>query len=509
MRLPFVVLALVCVAAVPTPAPAAGRPTPAELATRIDAQLTRERDRAKVRPAPVVDDAAFLRRASLDLVGRIPTVAEVRAFLADAAADKRAKLVTGLIGTGGHVRHMATFWRRTWLPQADTGEYARLAEDFEGWLSTRLAENAPYDRTVRELLTAPYDADRPTTARNGFTPAGFFAANEGKPENLAGGTARAFLGVNLDCAQCHNHPFAKWTRDQFWQTAAFFAPPVRSGGRLVPPALAAPDTTKALAPALMDGTPVRWPPVLTSDSGREVLAGWVTGAGNPYFARNAVNRVWAQFFGSALVEPLDDVSTAADGTEPNAELLRDLAGAFAASGYDLKYLTRAIVLTETYQFSTATGDRAAVDPRLFARLPVRALTGEQLYDSLRTAAGLPLDTASGARKRFVARFRIERAVGAERSVGQTLALMNGPVTAELTAPSKNATVRGAADAPFLDAAGRVETLFLAVLGREPTEKERTPLVRYVSDGGTEKDAARALADVFWALVNTTEFGSNH
>lgn len=493
-------------------------PDPAKLAAAIDTRLAAGWKKAGVTPASTVDDATFLRRASLDLIGRIPTVAETRQFLAENSPDKRAKLVNRLIDSGGHTRHMATFWRRTWVPQADTAEFARLADDFEAWIAKRIQEDAPYDRIVRELLTVPMSSDFPTaTARSAVSPVSFFAANENKPENLAASASRAFLGVNLDCAQCHNHPFARWTRDQFWQTAAFFVSP-RTGkdGMTVPAKLTIPNSSRSLSPKLMDGTPVKWPIAIAPDTGRHLLASWVISKDNPYFARNATNRLWVQKFGTALVEPLDDLSGDAGTQGPNVDLLKQLADAFVASGYDLKYLTRALVLTKAYQLSSAPPESVSAEPHLFARMPVRGLTGEQLYDSLRTAAGMPPerdDTGRGqrldARRQFAARFRIERSVAAERSIVQALSMMNSRLTAELTDPSKNPTLTSVADAPFLDTSGKIETLFMAVLNRRPTEKQAAAMIKHVESGGPEGDSRRALADVFWALVNSTEFNTNH
>ncbi len=508
-----VLLPLLAALACPPALRGAEPPDPSKLAALINARLSTEWQKAGVKPAPVVDDATFLRRATLDLGGRIPTAAEVREFLEDTAPDKRGRLVTRLINSGGHTRHMATFWRRTWIPQADTAEFARLADDFEAWVAARVQENVPYNRLVRELLTQPAPA---TGQRGAVGPAGFFAASESKPENLAANATRSFLGVNLDCAQCHNHPFARWTRDQFWQTAAFFAPPkMDAAGKSVPPELTIPNTKKSLRPELLDGTAPNWPEVLASDTGREVLADWLTAKENPYFARNAVNRLWAHIYGTALVEPLDDLSGNSGNTGDHAELLKELADAFAASGFDLKYITRALVLTKAYQLSAVAQEDVPSDPRLFARMPVRGLTGEQLYDSLRTAAGLPperADTGRGlgleARKRFAAQFHVERPVSAERSITQALSVMNGRLTTDLTDPAKNPTLGGVASAPFLDTTGQVETLFLAALGRKPTAKEAQAMARHVA-GAPEADQARALGDVFWALVNSTEFNTNH
>ena len=506
-RLLVILLASCCTASLA----AADPPDPAKLAAVIDARLAANWAKYGVKPAPPADDATFLRRAALDLTGRIPTAAEVRAFLADPATDKRAKLVVRLTESGGHTRHMATFWRRTWVPQADTPEYARLADDFEAWVTARLQENAPYDRTVRELLAL---ADT-KPARSGVSPAGFFAASEGKPDTLAASATRAFLGVNLDCAQCHDHPFARWTRDQFWQTAAFFAPPTTDkGGKAMPASLTIPNTKKSLKPELLDGGAVNWPDVLATNTGRTLLAEWMTAKGNPYFAKNAVNRLWADMFGTALVEPLDDLSSEGSNTGPGAELLGELAGAFADSGFDVRHLTRALVLTAAYQ-RAAVGADDATDPKLFARMPVRGLTGEQLYDSLRTAAGLPVERtdtvrgqASDARRRFTAQFLVARPVSAERSTTQALTVMNGRLTNDLADPAKNPTVAGAVNAPFLDTAGRVETLFLATLGRQPTAKELKAMTAHVEQA-SESDRGRALGDVFWTLVNSTEFNTNH
>jgi hypothetical protein len=494
----------------PSDARAKESPDPAKLAAIIDSRLEGEWKRAGVKPAPLVDDATFLRRAALDLSGRVPTTAEVREFLGDTSPDKRAKLVVRLIDSGGHTRHMATYWRRTWVPQADTAEFARLADDFEAWVAARLQENAPYDRIIRELLTMPETAGK----RGVVSPVGFYAASESKPENLAANATRSFLGVNLDCAQCHNHPFARWTRDQFWQTAAFFAAPKKGAdGKAMPPELTIPNTKKALTPELLDGAAVKWPESLASDTGRKLLADWLVAKDNPYFARNTVNRLWAHIYGTALVEPLDDLSGDSGNEGYHAELLKELGDEFAASGFDLKYITRALVLTKAYQLSAVTPD--ATDPRPFARMPIRGLTGEQLYDSLRTAAGLPperADTGRGlgleARKRFAAQFHVERPVNAERSITQALSMMNGRLTNDLTDPAKNPTLGGVVNAPFLDTKGKVETLFLAVLGRKPSAKEAKTMVDYV-EGVTETERERALGDVFWALINSTEFNTNH
>lgn len=279
------------------------------------------------------------------MVGRIPTAAEVRAFIEDRGANKRAELVHRLLGSGGHARHWAAVWRREWIPQSP----AAGGGEVESWIASRLRDNAPFDRVVRELLTAQA-VRTPESA-----PQTFLVASEFKPENLAANTTRAFLGINLDCAQCHNHPFARWTRDQFWETAAFFARP-RAGAAALE--LAVPGArTKVVRPRLLSDENIAWPAAIEPDTGRAVLATWVTRKDNPYFARNAVNRVWAQLFGSGLVEPLGDLS--GDNPARHPELLDELAKAFADSGFDLKCLVAALTQTRAYQLSSVRPAGAA------------------------------------------------------------------------------------------------------------------------------------------------------
>ncbi|WP_020468793.1 DUF1549 and DUF1553 domain-containing protein [Zavarzinella formosa] len=497
------------------------------LTKKIDERLAKVWKEAGVEPSAMTDDATFLRRVSLDLIGRIPTVAESREFLADSRPDKRSRLVDNLLDSPGYANHFATSWRRTWMPQADTRQFSRLGDDFEDWLVSRLRQNTGYDRMVQELLTVPTG----TAYRRGFqpvspeaSPVGFFVASEQKPENLAANTARAFLGINLDCAQCHNHPFARRTRDQFWQTAAFFAKP--TGGSDTMPAkleLGIPDTKKTVSAKLLTDGKLNWPVKLETDTGRELLAKWVTEKENPYFAKNAVNRLWAHFFGIGIAEPLDDLS--GDNPPSHPELLDDLAASFAESKYDLKSIIKSLVLSRAYQLSS-TGSPASMgtdETRLFNRAPVRGLTGEQLFDSLRLAAGLPAERSdrvdftaeimnqggTRGRKAFAARFLIDRPVTAQRSIVQALSLMNGRLTGDLSTADKSPALAAAADAPFLDTKGKVETLFFATLGRNPTEAELVALVKHVDSGGAEKNPTKALADVFWALLNSSEFNTNH
>jgi hypothetical protein len=505
-----------CLFLFPLTALPAAPPDPALLAQKIDARLAAGWKGEEVESNPVAGDADYVRRLYLDLLGRIPTQAEVRAFQASTTPKKREKLVDQLLANRRHDRHLATFWRRVWVPQADTPEFEWLSDEFEDWVAVRLASRTPYDQIVKEMLTmpslrgkvkgSPRDSDAPARA--------FYVASDFKAENLAANMSRAFLGINIDCAQCHDHPFAKWTRNQFWETAAFFNPVSAS---ITSPAkfeIAVPGSTKMLAAKTISEPSVRWPDELRADTGNKVLAAWLTDSKNPYFARNGVNRLWTNFFGTGLVEPLDDLGGMNAPSHP--ELLDELAQAFIDSNYDLTYLTKALVLTKAYQLTstvTSEEDRS----RLFSRMAVRGMTGEQLYDSLRIAAGLSverddLDPDKNQRERrlFAAQFRTDRPVSSQRSIIQALNLMNGPITAKVTT-EQIPLLAAVAQSPFFDTQGQVEAIFLAVLARKPSAKELATCVRHVEKGGShpDRDPAKALADVFWAVINSSEFSTNH
>lgn len=484
----------------------AAEPRSQEVTETIDRWIEAGLKEAGVKAAPIADDAEFLRRVYLDLIGRIPTVAEARNFLDDSTVDRRSRVVDRLLESPEYARHFATVWRKTLLPQTDNALFTGLADGFEEWLRDELTRNTSYDRIVRAQLTTPIAATR---RERGQPPASFQLASELKPENLASNTARVFLGVNLECAQCHDHPFARWTKNQFWSQAAFFTAPTKGKETLQ---IAIPGTDRTAQAAFLKGTAIRWPKTLEESSGRTLLADWITARDNPYFARNAVNRLWAHLLGTGLVEPLDDLTD--DNPPSHPELLDELAAAFRSSGHDLKFLLHSVVLSRTYQRTSASPDGSSDEQRrLFARAAVRTLSGEQLYDSLRTATGLPgAAVEEGVRSErgvFAMRFRADRVGFAERSVPQTLTLYNGERVSEWTRPDRSPLLRTVAASPFLDDVGRIETLYLATLGRRPTAEESRPLVEYLRSGGPHRDRGKALADVLWALLNGTEFNTNH
>lgn len=503
MRHPLLLLLLFV-----TGSPCWARPEAQALAGRIDHHLRQSWQANKITPAGLASEATFIRRVYLDLVGRIPTVTETRTFLNEKNADKRHQLVQRLLKSPGHANHWATFWRREWIPQTNQPG-SPLVDEIESWLKQRLRDNVAYDRMAYELLTAP-----PSRGTEEETPATFLTASEFKPENLAANTTRAFLGINLDCAQCHDHPFARWTREQFWQTAAFFIRVSNEDWKRSQFVLEIPNTQRMVKPRLLDGQQPTWPSNLKANTGRILLTRWVTARDNPYFARNAVNRVWANLFGIGLVEPLDDLSR--DNAASHPELLDELARGFIESGFDLRLLVSAMVSSQAYQLSAEFKQGTDVDPQMFSRAAVRGLTGEQLYDSLRLAAGLALERedldplhAHQERKQFAEKFRLERPGTAQRSILQSLALMNGKLTHSLTQGKSTPLLRSLSEAPFLSTEDRIEGLYLAALSRKPNQQELAGLVRHVNKGDASGHPGDALADIFWALLNSSEFNTNH
>ncbi len=488
------------------------------LTARVDAVLAARWAEAKVRPAAVADDGEFLRRVSLDLIGKIPTAAEARDFLDDPSKGKRLALVERLLESPAYTTRATEIWRRLFLPEADTEDLARqVAGNFEAWLRKKVIEDAGYDRIVREILTAKLNsrnADFPVNALQlNPSPASYYVAKESKPENLAAGVARVFLGIRLECAQCHNHPFATWKREQFWSLAAFFAavPPADpenavaaspANGTAPRRELTIPGTTKVVKATHLDGSTPAWRP--RADT-REILADWVTGPDNPYFARAVVNRVWARFFGVGLVEPVDDLDGAA-GSELNG-LLDELAGQFRAQRYNLKFLIRVLTATRAYNLSSASHQTESTTPT-FASMPVRGLSPGQLFDSLTQATGAE---PGDARARFLELFasREDRPVEAETTIIQALTMMNGSYIDGATNPETSQALGAVVKAPFLDTPSRIETLYLATLTRRPRPDELALLVRFVEQRKTAPDQAKALADIFWAVLNGPEFHLNH
>jgi len=480
------------------------------LSVRIDELIGQRLTKEGIPAAPVADDAEFLRRLSLDLNGRIPSVKQLMDFLDDTRPDKRRRwidqLLEGQDNAPRYMQHFARYWCRQILAQTPQ-QFDAIVAPLEGWLQKQVKANTPYDRLFRGLLTEPEAG-------------GFFVANENKPENLASRTSRLLLGVRLECAQCHDdRSGGKWKRAQFWELAAFFTglrdPAAANDIVAVPhsPKAAAPrirvgDSTTWVEARFLDGKQPEWQAVVIP---RRALAEWIVRSDNPWFARAMVNRLWHYFFGTGLIDPVDGL-----GIESNSpshpELLDELVGQFVAHQFDAKYLIQAIAGSQTYQRSSRQTHPGQSDPRLFARAASRALTPEQLYESLVLATGYhPDPTRSGAasfRAEFLGPFHDPNSqpVEFQASIQQALMMMNGKFTEEATRSARSTTVATVIEtkrpSPL---ATRIEELYLVTLSRKPRREETVRLGEFAA----HKDTKQALHDILWALLNSTEFVLNH
>jgi hypothetical protein len=493
-----------------------------EMARRIDSMLEAQWKAANIEPAPESSDGEFLRRAYLDLTGVIPRASEVREFLADDRPDKRSRLVDLLLASPRHATHMATTWRNRILPLGVEPERGPQAMGLQKWLRTRFAKNLRYDNLVGELLLA--------IGGDELGPALYFQANDLAPEKLAASSAELFLGVKLECAQCHDHPFSDWSQRDFWGLAAFFArvrtPDDRNMMMRASYRLVDVDKGDVMLPESTEVVPPKFPGGDSAGddarrSRRVQLALWMTSRDNPFFARAAVNWGWSHMFGRGLVESLDGIE---ENRTANAQLLEELATYFIQSRFDLQQLWRTLANTRAYQLSSQAGGLEAADPELFAQMQAKPLTPEQLYDSFMllapqvgimpqggVASVLPVGLDEDpARVEFVRRMRPPPGSSTEYRAGtlQALMLMNGPLAASVTGYDQSRLI-GALDAPFMDEREKIESMFLAVLARPADEAERDACVEVLQETDSDDDRKRALSDILWALLNSTEFAFNH
>jgi len=497
---------------------AAERPDATSLAAEIDRLILEKLKTTGVSASPLADDATFFRRLNLAIAGRIPVPSEVRAFLADKAPDKRARAVDRLLASPAYVNHMTVSWNGWLLPEAATDPaVANAAVGFKVWLRSRIRENASFDRLTSELLTYPLNgralADQPagdggTDAANG--PLAFYTAKEGKPENLAAATARVFLGVHLECAQCHNHPFARWSRDQFWGMAAFFGGIEKTDGGTLREIqgkreLLIPNSFRAVPATMLDDREPEWQ---YKKSPRATLAAWVTAPDNPFFSKAIVNRLWWMLFGVGLVDPVDDFHDQNPASHP--ELLDTLARAFVQSGFDTKFILRAICQSQAFGRSSAIADSAAANVRLYAHFPMQGLSPEQIYDSLMVLFGERTETRGddGQRRQFLEAFAVSgRQTESPTTILQALTLMNSKQVGAATDGQSSRLLGGVLKLPGLTPTERIEAIYFAVLSRPPRKAELDQTLAHVK--GCTDGTDKAHADVLWALLNGIEFRTNH
>jgi hypothetical protein len=480
-------------------------------------------------PSDVCTDQEFIRRACLDLCAALPTPDEVKAFVADAAKDKRAKLIDKLLDRPEY----ADFWTLKWADVLRNNRktvQVKGAHVYQTWLHQHIEKNTPWDEVVRELLTA----DGSTFAN---PPANYYRVAQ-EPTVLAESTAQLFFGVRMQCAKCHNHPFERWTQDDYYSLAAFFArvkhkkDPAEPGANPQTPGseiiysdrageVTQPRSGKVMAPKIM-GRPA--PVIPPGKDRRDALAEQVTSSDNPFFAKSVVNRIWYHLNGRGIVDPVDDFRDS--NPSANDELLDALAKDFVAHKYDAKYLIRTIMNSRTYQLSAQTNELNKDDNKYFSHAVTKLLTAEQLLDALCTVtdvpekyAGLPLGTRAvqlpdgEVNHPFLKTFgqpARELACECERegdsNLAQALQLINGPTVNEKLRTSNNRIGR-LIDKKLSDT-DMLNELYLASVSRLPAEGEVSAALEHVRKAKPE-DKRKAWEDVQWALVNSKEFLFRH
>jgi Protein of unknown function (DUF1553)/Protein of unknown function (DUF1549) len=489
----------------------------------IDEKLVAKWKDLGLTPSPVVDDAAFLRRLFLDAIGTLPTPAEVKAFLDDKDPDKRKQAVERVLDRPEFV----DFWALKW------GDLLRINRDqlqekgmwsFHNWVRASLRDAKPVDEMVRDVITA-----EGSTFTEG--PANFYrSANN--PLDWSEATVQVFLGVRLQCAKCHHHPFEKWSQDDYYGMAAFFT---RLGTKNSQEfGLFGAETVVYLKPTgevnhprkgtVVPPHPLDGPTMDDRFDRRRKLAEWLTAKENPYFARNVVNRFWGYVMGRGLVEPLDDIR--ATNPASNPELLDALAADFAGHQFDLKHLLRTIFTSRAYQLSTvaAPGNEADRSNVYFARFTVKRLTAEQLADALDFATGtrqkypgLPLGTrAIQLPDTRVASFLLDtfgrpaRQITCEcertsqPNIAQALHLLNGDFLNKKIADPAGRVEKLIKDKVELPAL--VEELYLVTLSRPPRADEVTRAKDWIAAAPSPKEGVQ---DLLWVLLNSREFLFNH
>ncbi len=506
----------------------------------IDKALDAKLQRLKIQPSDLLDDAGFLRRVSLDLAGRLPAPQEIRAFAADPSKTKRSVVIDKLIASPAYVDHWTLKWgdllqnNRKYL--GEKGAY-----EFREWIRESIAQNKPYDHMVREMLTA-----RGSSYEN---PAANFFRVTRDPKPTMEKTTQVFLGVRMVCAQCHDHPFERWTQNQYYEMAAFFsAVGLRPGyevgeeilydqrqdfdmkhpkdSRVMNPKFIVPATWSAQASTKPGAAGSEAVP--TDQRRRLVYAEWLTAKDNPFFAKSTVNRVWSYFFGRGIIDPVDDIR--ASNPAANPALLDALTKDFVAHDFDLRYLMRTIANSRAYQTSIATNEWNAQDTENFSHAVPRRLSAEELMDGLAQATGVrpvfaeaPPDTSAEqisdphiGKDGFLDLFgrpSRESSCECERrsdlSLPQALNLVNGRTISDAVADANGriakAILGGRADRDL------VEDLYLASLSRPPTAAELEKGLKYLEPGDSQINMGRAARaqDLLWALVNSKAFLYNY
>lgn len=526
--------------------PAEARPT-SEVIAYIDSQIRAAWTDAGIKPSPRATDSEWCRRVYLDLVGRIPSVEELATYLADKSSDREARLVERLINSDEYAEDFASHWTTIWtnlLIGRSGGTDRRDLTDREGlkqYLRRSFYTNKPYDRLVYELVTAD-GVNKPGEENYNGAVNYLVDKLDDNGVQATAHSARLFLGVQVQCTQCHNHPFNSWKQDQFWGLNAFFRQtrPLRTfeGRDVVSVWLTDEDfpgenrdpedavtfyenrdgTAAAVRPVFLDGTEVSSVGFVDETNRRRELAELMMRS--PEMPAALVNRMWAHFFGYGFTKPVDDMGPHNPPSHP--ELLDELATQVVAHGYDLRALLTWIVLSESYALSSRLGDgNAEDDPTigntpLFSRFYLRQMTAEQLYESLLVATQADRTDyreRERLRQQWLEQFTV--AFGTDEgdetttfngTIPQALMMMNGELVGRATQCQPGSFLHDVATSSENEG-GKIARLYQAALARQPSKAElNAARAIYTARGG---NTAAMLQDVWWAILNSNEFILNH
>ncbi|HEX3313734.1 MAG TPA: DUF1549 domain-containing protein [Gemmataceae bacterium] len=517
---------------------------PGEIDQLVNAHLAK----IGIKPAPLTNDLEFIRRVTLDVTGHLPTPAEIKEFVKDSAPDRRAKLVDKLLASDACADHWAAYWREVISSRTTDFRANVISRHFEKWMKEQIKENKSWASITRDILTATGEMRYDAPDKNGQ--AFFLAARTGADaENeRAAETSRIFLGIQIQCAQCHDHPSDVWKREQFHQLAAYFSKlkdrPIREEKKLVGQSLVAVNfgehqmpgkdgkvdakknakkgfgfgrrnLANVVKPKFIDG---KSPVSISTDAGRrKALADAITSKDDPWFAGAFVNRIWGSMMGQAFYSPIDDLGPEKEATMP--DVIARIAGSFRGTDYDVRQLYRAILTSETYQREIRPGDGSEEHLMFAANNPVR-MSSTDLWNSLVATlgefkggpgrfgkgggGGFGKGGPRGLEGTIKQEFAFDPSTKAEEiegSVSQALILMNSPQIEQ-----KIRATGGGILAQILrsnaDNDEALRALYLRVLARRPTDREATLCKQHVRAAPTRNEG---FEDVLWALINSTEF----
>ena len=491
----------------------------------IDRLVHERHQKLGILPSETCSDEEFLRRASIDLIGKLPTVEMAKKFLADSRADKRARLVDDLLEQPNYADHWAVKWGDLIRPNPSRVG-VKPVYLLDTWLRDSFRQNKPYNTMVRELLTAQ-------GSTHDYGPVAVFR-DKREPVDASSFVSQIFLGVRLDCAKCHHHPSEKWTQEDYYQLAAFFGQMKRKGQGISAPISGEPEywwyggkgeVTHPITDAVMTPKPPDGPemPYVEGQDPRVALTDWMAGSENPFFAKAIVNRIWSDFLGRGIVDPVDDIRVSNPPT--NEALLDWLAQDFSSNGYDLKHLMRTIVNSRTYQLSSQPNEHNLADNKNFSRSLKRRMSAEVLLDAVcdvtgvrETFSGLPPNARAVQTwnhkldSDFLDAFgrpNASQECPCERerksSVVQALHLMNSnSLQTKLSSSSGRISALAKSDTPEPKL---ITEIYLAAYNRSPRAEELKTALRFFSTPGATRQTA--IEDLAWALINSAEFVFNH